>query len=87
MTTTNVFAQKNAQAKVATQKKYITDGKVSFRNLIVNAKEKTFSIDFAFIEGRQKKFNYQTVSGNMTPELYDWFTKSFLKLNSYTCQE
>lgn len=59
--------------------KVITDGKVSFKNLIVNPKDKSFSIDFAFIEGRQKKFNYQTISGNMTPELYDWFTKSFTK--------
>lgn len=59
--------------------KFVTEGTVSFKNLIVNPKNKTFSIDFSFIEGRQRKFNFQTVSGRITPELYDWFTKSFIK--------
>lgn len=59
--------------------KFITDGNVSFKNLIVDSKTKDFSIDFAFIEGRQRKFDFQTVTGKLTPELYDWFTRSFIK--------
>ena len=57
--------------------KLVTDGKVSFKNLIIDAKKKTFSMDFAMIEGRQKKFNYQSVEGHITPELYNWFTNVF----------
>lgn len=64
--------------------KMITDGKVSFKNLIIDSKKKTFSMDFAMIEGRQRKFNYQTIEGTITPELYDWFTKVFTDNNDST---
>lgn len=64
-------------ATTAQFSKIVTDGKVSFKNLIIDAKKKTFSIDFAMIEGRQRKFNYQTVEGHITPELYKWFTNVF----------
>lgn len=64
-------------ATTAQFSKLVTNGKVSFKNLIIDAKKKTFSIDFAMIEGLQRKFNYQTVEGNITPELYDWFTNVF----------
>lgn len=62
----------------ATVQKFVTEGKVSMKNLVINPKNGSFTIDFAFIEGRQKKFNFQTISGNITPELYEWFTKVFV---------
>jgi hypothetical protein len=57
--------------------KMVTDGKVSFKNLVIDVKKKSFSIDFAMIEGRQRKFNYQNIEGAITPELYNWFTNVF----------
>lgn len=61
--------------------KFVTTGKVSFRNIQINAKDSIFSLEFAFLEGRKKKFEYQEVSGKITPELKQWLTKAFIKNN------
>lgn len=59
----------------------VTEGQVSFRNLRVNSEDKSFKIEFAFREDKRMKFDYQSVSGNITPELYEWFTKPLLRPN------
>lgn len=62
---------------MATNSVIVTNGKVSFRNLIIDQKARTFQVEFAFIEGRKKKFNYQQISGNVTVELLKWFSRVF----------
>ena len=61
--------------------KMVTDGRVSFRNLVINPDTFGFKMEFAFVEGRKKKFEYQEVTGHVTKELYDWFTKVFVMNN------
>ena len=52
-------------------------GKVSFRNLIVNVQNNTFSIEYAILEGRKRKFIYEKVNGVITQNFRDWLTKGF----------
>lgn len=55
----------------------IPSGKVSFRNLRIDAKKMTFSVEYAVLEGRKRKFIYQEASGVITTALRDWLTKGF----------
>ena len=66
---------------VATMKtvRMVTEGQVSFRNLVVRTEDASFSMEFAFREDRRTKFDYQSVSGHLTPELYNWFTDVLIR--------
>ena len=73
--------------------KLVPTGKVSFRNLKINPKDLSFSIEYAYLEGKKRKYNYQEakghvtrrkynyqeVKGHVTLELFDWFTKVFIE--------
>ena len=66
--------------------KLVPTGKVSFRNLRINKADLSFTMEYAYLEGKKRKFNYQEVKGHVTRELYDWFTKVFIE-NSETVSE
>ena len=63
--------------------KLVPTGRVSFRNLRINPKDLSFSIEYAYLEGKKRKYNYQEAKGHVTLELFDWFTKVFIE-NSET---
>ncbi len=57
----------------------ISNGTVSFRNLQIDPKALTFTMEYSVLEGRKKNHVYQTVSGNVTRELVKWFSNVFNK--------
>lgn len=65
-----------------TTERFVTTGKVSFRNLIINHVDNTFSVEYAFLEGRKRKFQYEKATGHITKELRKWFCNKFNKPES-----
>lgn len=66
--------------------KLVPTGKVSFRNLRINKADLSFTMEYAYLEGKKRKYNYQEVKGHVTKELYDWFTKVFIKRSESTAE-
>lgn len=64
--------------------KLVPTGKISFRNLRINKADLSFTMEYAYLEGKKRKFNYQEVKGHVTRELYDWFTKVFIRRSEST---
>ncbi len=57
----------------------VTEGTVSFRNLQINPKTLTFTMEYSVLEGRKRRHIYQSISGNITKELVRWFSNVFYK--------
>ncbi len=52
-------------------------GTVSFRNLVINVKNMTFSVEYSLLTGRKRKHVYQKVEGVITNNVKRWLTKGF----------
>ena len=59
---------------------YVPKTKVQFRNVQIDPKKMTFSLEYAFDENRRiRKFNFTKVEGKITLDLKKWLTKVIVK--------